>query len=61
MYRRLVAQGIWEASGALSFGLMVAGAQFLFWAIVQRRVLLSRRPPVRGSVTARPGDTTRPA
>jgi hypothetical protein len=39
-FRTLVSDGIFEVSGTLTFGLMIAGAQFLLWAIVQRRVQL---------------------
>jgi hypothetical protein len=42
-FRALVSDGIFEVSGTLTFGLMIAGAQFLLWAIVQRSVQLSRQ------------------
>jgi serine/threonine protein kinase len=58
-FRHVVSRGLWEVSGSLSFGLMIAGTQFLLWAIVQRRVQLSQQ---RSTVPSRTSQTTtRPA
>jgi hypothetical protein len=40
-FRAVAAEGLWECTAALSFGLIGAGAQFLLWALARRRVKLA--------------------